>query len=131
MIEMVNEPDAEISLIEGQTKIIKSRRELTRIVISNPLVADVEMTHRSARFPATEIYGRALGTTSLTIWDQTDRSVSFLVRVSLDTKELERRIRQAFPGADEGPSGRPSDHLDGQSPDSKTIADILQSVTWT
>ena len=43
MVEVVTEPEAEISLVEGQTKVIQSRRELTRIVVSNPLIADVEL----------------------------------------------------------------------------------------
>ena len=42
------------------------------------------------------LYGKRFGTTSLTMWDQTNRSVSFLVRVSLDTRDLETRIRQTF-----------------------------------
>jgi hypothetical protein len=43
LIETVKAPEAEISVVEGQTKIIQSRRELTRIVVSNPAVADVEL----------------------------------------------------------------------------------------
>ena len=42
LIEMVKDPEAEISLVEGQTKILQIRRELSRIVIANPNVADVE-----------------------------------------------------------------------------------------
>ena len=36
LIETINEPEAEISLVEGQSKIIQTRRELNRIVIANP-----------------------------------------------------------------------------------------------
>ena len=43
LIEMVNEPEAEISLVEGQSRIIQTRRELSRIVIANPQVADIEL----------------------------------------------------------------------------------------
>ena len=68
----------------------------------------------------------------MTIWDQTNRSVSFLVRVSLDTKDLESRIRQAFPGAEiKVRQVGTQVILDGQSPDSKTMSDILQLVTST
>ena len=111
MIELVKEPEAEISLVEGQTKIIQSRRELTRIVIANPLIADVELLTDQPGSRLLNLYGKSFGTTSLTMWDQTNRPVSFLVRVSLDTKDLESRIRQAFPGRRrQGPPGGPADH---------------------
>jgi pilus assembly protein CpaC len=132
MIETVTEPEAEISLIEGQTKVIQSRRELTRIVISNPLIADVELLNDQPNSRLVNLYGKSFGTTSLTMWDQTNRPVSFLVRVSLDTKDLGSRIRQAFPGADvKVRQVGPQIILDGQVPDSKTMSDIIQLVSYT
>jgi pilus assembly protein CpaC len=130
LIELVKEPEAEISLVEGQTKVLQTRRELSRIVIANPLVADVELLTDQPGSRLLNIYGRMFGTTSLTIWDQTNRSVSFVVRVSFDTKDLESRIRQAFPGAEiKVRQVGTQIILDGQSPDSKTMSDILQLVT--
>ena len=132
LIELVKEPEAEISLVEGQTKLLQTRRELSRIVIANPLVADVEILTDQPGSRLLNIYGRTFGTTSLTIWDQTNRSVSFVVRVSFDTKDLESRIRQAFPGAEiKVRQVGTQVILDGQSPDSKTMSDILQLVTST
>ena len=75
MIETVREPEAEISLIEGQTKVIETRRELTRIVVSNPLVADVELLNDQPNSRLLNLYGKAIGTTSLTLWDQGNRPV--------------------------------------------------------
>ncbi len=100
IVELIKDPEAEISLVEGQTKIIQTRRELTRIVIANPAVADVELLSDQPAARLLNVYGKTFGTTSLTIWDQTNRPVSFLVRVSLDTSDLSLRIRQAFPGAE-------------------------------
>jgi pilus assembly protein CpaC len=132
MIETVTEPEAEISLIEGQTKVIQSRRELTRIVVSNPLVADVELLNDQPNSRLVNLYGKSFGTTSLTMWDQTNRPVSFLVRVSLDTKDLSSRISQAFPGAEvKVRQVGPQVILDGQVPDSKTMSDIVQLVSYT
>ncbi len=75
------------------------------------------------------MYGRSFGNTSLTLWDDTNRPVSFLVRVSLDTKELETRINQAFPGAQVKVRQVSAQIiLDGQVPDAKMMADILQVV---
>jgi pilus assembly protein CpaC len=132
MIETVNEPEAEISLIEGHTKLIQSRHELTRIVISNPLIADIELLNDQPNSRLVNLYGKAVGTTSLTMWDQTNRPVSFLVRVTLDTKDLASRIRQAFPGADvKVRQVGPQIILDGQVPDSKTMSDIIHLVSFT
>ena len=130
IIELVREPEAEISLIEGQTKVIETRRELTRIVVSNPLVADVELLNDQPNSRLLNLFGKAIGTTSLTLWDQGNRPVSFLVRVSMDTKDLASRIRQAFPGADvKVRQVGPQIILDGQVPDSKTMADIIHLVS--
>ena len=72
------------------------------------------------------------GTTTLTLWDETDRPVTFRVRVTIDTQDLEARIRQAFPGADVKVRQVGAQIiLDGQVPDSKTMADVLQVVTTT
>jgi pilus assembly protein CpaC len=132
LIEVVKEPEAEISLVEGQSKIIQSRHELTRIVVANPAIADVELLTDQPNSRLLNIYGKRFGATSLTIWDQTNRSVSFLVRVSLDTKDLETRIRQTFPGAEiKIRQAGPQVILDGQVPDSKTMNDVLQLVTTT
>jgi pilus assembly protein CpaC len=132
LIEVVKEPEAEISLVEGQSKIIQSRHELTRIVVANPAIADVELLTDQPNSRLINLYGKRFGTTSLTMWDQTNRSVSFLVRVSLDTKDLETRIRQTFPGAEiKIRQVGPQIILDGQVSDSKTMSDVLQLVTTT
>ncbi len=132
LIEVVKAPEAEISLVEGQSRIIQSRRDLTRIVVANPAIADVELLTDQPNSRLINLYGKRFGTTSLTMWDQTNRSVSFLVRVSLDTKDLETRIRQAFPGAEiKIRQVGPQIILDGQVPDSKTMSDVLQLVTTT
>jgi pilus assembly protein CpaC len=132
LIEVVKDPEAEISLIEGQSKIIRSRNELTRIVVANPLVADVELLTDQPNSRLVNLYGKSFGTTTLTMWDQTNKSVSFLVRVSLDTKDLETRIRQTFPGAEiKIRQVGPQIILDGQVPDSKTMSDVIQLVSST
>ncbi len=131
LIESVKAPEAEISVAEGQSKVIEARRELTRVVISNPAVADVELLADQPGSRLLNLYGKTFGTTTLTMWDQTNRPVSFLVRVSLDTKDLDARIRQAFPGADvKVRQVGPQIILDGQVPDSKTMADVVQLVTF-
>ena len=98
LVELVQDPEAEIAVVMGESKIIQTRRTLTRIVISNPAVADVELLADQPDSRLLNIQGKSFGNTSLTLWDETNHPVSFLVRVTLDTKELESRINQAFPG---------------------------------
>ena len=132
LIELVKGTEAEICVIEGQSKIVQARRELTRIVVANPAIADVELLTDQPGARLLNLYGKTFGTTTLTIWDQTNRPVTFLVRVSLDTKDLESRIRQAFPGAEvKVRQVGLQIILDGQAPDSKTMSDIIQLVTFT
>ncbi len=133
LLEMIKEPEAEISLVEGQSRIIQTRRDLTRVVIADPRIADLEaLTDQPGGARLWQILGRSFGTTSLTLWDQTDRPVSFLIRVTIDTKDLESRIRQAFPGAEvKVRQVGPQVILDGQVPDAKMMADVLQLVTVT
>jgi pilus assembly protein CpaC len=130
LIEFIKDPEAELSIKMGQSQIIQSRRVLTRVAIANPQVADVELFTDQPNSRMLNLYGRSFGVTSLTIWDETDRPVSFLVRVTIDTQELEARIRQAFPGAEvKVRQVGPQIILDGQVPDSKTMADVIQLVT--
>jgi pilus assembly protein CpaC len=132
LIETVNEPEAEISLVEGQSRIIQTRRELSRIAIANPQIADIQLLNDQPRSRLWNVMGLTSGTTTLTIWDETDRPVTFLVRVTIDTRDMESRIRQAFPGATVKVRQVGAQViLEGQVPDSKTMSDVLQVVTTT
>jgi len=129
LIEMIQEPEAEIALVAGECKIVQTRRTLTRLVVSNPLVADVELLADQPEARLLNVTGKSFGTTSLTLWDESNRPVSFLVRVTVDSKELETRVNQAFPGAQikvRQVGGQII--LDGQVPEAKMMADILQVV---
>ena len=129
LIEMIQEPEAEIAVVAGESKIIQTKRTLTRMVMANPLVADVELLADQPDARLLNVTGKSFGTTSLTLWDETNRPVSFLVRVTLDTKELETRVNQAFPGAQVKVRQVGSQIiLDGQVPEAKMMSDILQVV---
>lgn len=130
LIETVQDPEAEISLVVGQTKLIRTRKPLTRIAVANPIVADVSLLSDETPTRSLNLFGRSFGTTTLTFWDADNRPVTFLVRVTLDTPDLEARIKQTFPGANvHVRQVGPQVILEGQVPDAKTMADILQLVT--
>ena len=98
LIEMVNEPEAEISLVEGQSRIIQTRRELSRIAIANPQVADIELLNDQPNSRLWNVMGLTSGTTTLTIWDETDRPVTFLVRVTSTPRTWSRGFARRSPG---------------------------------
>lgn len=130
LFSRVQDPEAEISLVVGQTKLLETREALTRIAVSNPAVADVDVLNDQPNTRAINLYGRSFGTTTITFWDHQNNPMTFLVRVSLDTLDLEARIKQTFPGAmvhvrQVGPQVI----LEGQVSDSKTMSDVLQLVT--
>ena len=76
----------------------------------------------------TNLFGLAFGTTTLTLLDPADtgKAVQFLVRVTIDAEDLESRIEALFPGAQIKVAQVGTQILlDGQAPDSKTVAEIL------
>src|SRR5271157_294827 len=129
LIEKIQEPEAEIALVAGECKVIQTKRILTRVVVANPQVADVELLVDEPESRFLNVTGKSFGTTSLTLWDKSNRPVSFLVRVTVDSKELETRVNQAFPGAQVKVRQVGSQIiLDGQVPEAKMMSDILQVV---
>lgn len=130
LIETIQDPEAEISLVVKRTKLIETRRVLTRIAIADPTVADVAALDDQPNSRLINLYGRKFGTTSLTLWDADNKPVTFLIRVTLDTRDLEARIRQLFPGANVFVRQSGSQViLEGQVADAKTMSDVLQVVT--
>ncbi|SIO00005.1 Pilus formation protein N terminal region [Singulisphaera sp. GP187] len=129
MIADVKGPEAEINVAMGQTKLIETKRLLTRVAIANTSVADVELLSDQPNSRLLNIHGRSFGQTNMTLWDTEDKPVSFLIRVSLDTRDLESRIKQAYPGALVHIRQIGSQViLEGEVADNKAVADILQLV---
>jgi len=130
LIEVANTATAEIAVVVGRTRLIQTREPLTRIAVANPAIADVELINDRPNSRLINLYGRAFGTTDLTLWDANNRPTTFLVRVTLDTRDLEARLRQIFPGADVRIRQVGQQViLEGQVPNAKTMADVLQLVT--
>ena len=130
VVEVFRDPEAEISLVVGRSKLLETRRLLTRIAVADPTVADIELMADEPNSRLLNLYGRSFGTTSLTLWDEQNRPISFLVRVTLDAKDLESRIMQVFPGTQiHVRQVGPQLILEGQVADNKTMSDIIALVT--
>ncbi|MFO0907787.1 MAG: pilus assembly protein N-terminal domain-containing protein [Isosphaeraceae bacterium] len=130
LIDSVQDAEAEMTIAVNHSKLVETKRPLTRIAIANPTIADVELLNDQPNTRLVNLFGRSFGTTTITFWDADNKPVTFLVRVTIDTKDLENRIKQTFPGSlihirQVGPQVI----LEGQVPDAKTMSEVLQVVT--
>ena len=132
LILPIREPEGEIAIVAGQSRIVQTKKTLTQVVMANPTIADVELLANRPEGHVLNVSGKSYGDTTMTLWDEDNQPVSFLIRVSMDTKDLESRINQAFPGAQVKVRQVGLQLiLDGQVPDSKTMSDVTQLVMVT
>ena len=129
LIDVVGEAEAEIDVVVGRSRLVQTRDPLTRIAIANPAIADFQLINDQPNTRLLNLYGLSYGTTDLTIWDAKGRPTTFVVRVTIDTRDLQSRLKQVFPGADVRIRQASSQIiLEGQVPDVKTMAEVLQLV---
>ncbi len=85
-----------IDVEQGQSLIWNGERPISRVLVSNPAVAEVKLLERQ-QF---QIRGVQVGTTDLWIWyaASPDQPVSFEISVHQDLSELNRRISEAVEG---------------------------------
>lgn len=129
-LEFVGEPSQEIEVVVNRSRLFQARRPVSRLLVANPTVADVQLVDRDQpNANLFNLFGQSFGTTTLTIWDDRQRSESFLVRVTIDTGDLQERIAEVFPGAQVTIRQVGSQViLEGQVPSSKVMNDVLQLV---
>jgi pilus assembly protein CpaC len=127
----------EIPLILKREKVLRIRHEypIRQVFLGDFNVADVTVINaeNAAENPnrarLLKMYGKSFGTTTLTLIDDQDRPTAYLIRVMLDTADISRRIGQSFPGAEVHVRQVGMQLImEGQVPDTKTMADVLQLV---
>ncbi len=130
MLEEAKESETEIEVGVGRAKLFRSKQDLRRIVVARPSVADVQLLDADQPNPKlVNVYGLSFGTTDLTFFDDRDHPTTFRVRVKLDAADLQSRIKETLPGAKVRIRQVGSQViLEGQVPDAKTMADVLQLV---
>jgi pilus assembly protein CpaC len=131
LVEVLAEPKVEVPVVVGRSRVFELKRPVRRIVLGNPAIADVRTLDPDAPVSRLlDVFGKSFGTTTLTLWDEQDRTTSILIRVTIDAEDLEARIARIFPGADVRVTQiGPQVVLDGQVPDAKTMSEVLQVVT--
>lgn len=133
LVEVDHEPQAEVRVNVGRSRIFELKRPVSRIFLANPAIANVRFLDREQESPKLlDLYGLSFGNTTLTIWDLENRTTSLRVRVTIDTKDLEARIARVFPGSDVKVTQIGSQViLEGQVADAKTMSEVLQVVQAT
>ena len=87
---------AEVKVVKGKPKTIRSALSFEEIVVGNPDIADVQpLTDRSFY-----LLGSKLGTTRVALFDKNRKLVGSIdVEVTLDTRQLRKAIRKNVPNS--------------------------------
>ena len=108
VIQRVTEPEGELTILHGRSKVLTFRRPVARVSISDPEVAEFV----AYREEEAEFIGKRVGTTTVSIWTGVGDDVqilSFLLTVepdqaptsrrNLELKRLERQVNLLFPNS--------------------------------
>ena len=110
----------------GKSVVVNVQTPITRVLSSNPAVIETLATSRTE----VVVEGRAPGTSSLILWDETGRSQMLDVIVDLDVTGLRSAIEHAYPNQQVGvqaDGGRLV--LTGNVPDAKAAEDLNKMAT--
>jgi pilus assembly protein CpaC len=82
-----------IRVMVGKSVLINTAERLKRVSVTDPAIADAVVVSPTQVM----IHGRAPGEVSLILWDETDRSRSFDLRVDVDVTSADQEIKRIFP----------------------------------
>ena len=115
-----------LHILVGKSVVVNVQTPITRVLSSNPAVIETLATSRTE----VVVEGRAAGTSSLILWDETGRSQMLDVIVDLDVTGLRTAIEHAYPNQQvqvQADGGRLL--LTGNVPDSKAAEDLNKMAT--
>ena len=115
-----------LHILVGKSVVVNVQTPITRVLSSNPAVIETLATSPTE----VVVEGRAAGTSSLILWDQTGRSQMLDVIVDLDVTGLRTAIAHAYPNQQvqvEADGGRLV--LSGSVPDAKAADDLNKMAT--
>src|SRR5690242_1883365 len=82
-----------LHILVGKSVVVNVQTPITRVLSSNPAVIETLATSRTE----VVVEGRAAGTSSLILWDETGRSQMLDVIVDLDVAGLRSAIERSYP----------------------------------
>jgi pilus assembly protein CpaC len=115
-----------LHILVGKSVVVNVQTPITRVLSSNPAVIETLATSRTE----VVVEGRAAGTSSLILWDETGRSQMLDVIVDLDVTGLRSAIEHAYPTQQvqvQADGGRLV--LTGNVPDTKAAEDLNKMAT--
>lgn len=115
-----------LHILVGKSVVVNVQTPITRVLSSNPAVIETLATSRTE----VVVEGRAPGTSSLILWDDTGRSQMLDVIVDLDVTGLRTAIEHAYPHQQvqvQADGGRLL--LTGNVPDIKAAEDLNKMAT--
>ena len=115
-----------LHILVGKSVVVNVQTPITRVLSSNPAVIETLATSRTE----VVVEGRAAGTSSLILWDETGRSQMLDVIVDLDVTGLRTAIEHAYPNQQvqvQADGGRLV--LTGSVPDTKAAEDLNKMAT--
>ena len=115
-----------LHILVGKSVVVNVQTPITRVLSSNPAVVETLATSRTE----VVVEGRAAGTSSLILWDETGRSQMLDVIVDLDVTGLRTAIEHAYPNQQvqvQADGGRLV--LTGSVPDTKAAEDLNKMAT--
>src|SRR5450755_419559 len=84
---------APLRVMVGKSLLINTTDHIIRVSVTDPEIADVLVVTGTQIL----VHGRAPGEVSLLIWDQSERSRSFDLRVDVDITAAAEELKQIFP----------------------------------
>ena len=115
-----------LHILVGKSVVVNVQTPITRVLSSNPAVIETLATSPTE----VVVEGRAAGTSSLILWDQTGRSQMLDVIVDLDVTGLRTAIEHTYPNQQvevQADGGRLV--LTGNVPDAKAAEDLNKMAT--
>ncbi|HEX7119423.1 MAG TPA: type II and III secretion system protein family protein [Longimicrobiales bacterium] len=91
--QIITRPDRTVSVINGRSVLIIEPASLERVSVTNPAIAEAVVVSPREIL----INGKALGSTSLLLWDNRGARRLYTVEVTPDGETLERHLRRIFP----------------------------------
>src|SRR6266496_4759779 len=88
-----SEGPAPLRVMVGKSLLINTTDRLKRVSVTDPEVADPQVITPTQVL----VHGRSPGEVSLLIWDESERSRSFDLRVDVDVTAAQEEIKRIFP----------------------------------
>src|SRR3989442_3009590 len=119
-----SEPVERIDLLVGRSTVLRTDRPITRVPLPKPDIADALVTSPNELL----VHGKAPGTISLLVWADSGKIKTYDVSVRRDLSDLEKQVRELFPGESIAVSSNGSDVVLSGVVSSKYVVEKASSL---